>query len=176
MPLFESEPFKLGLQQGFANTATKSVSGTTETSLIPTGMGSKDVPAGWFKPGNNVRIIVRGLINTQLTPGTLTVRVKLGSTTIIQGSTSALLASASQGQFRIALNVLCFTPGNPGSLAVSGDMTYPNGLVIKGSIDLVGKGIAINTTVAQPIDVTVQLTNGLNSLETLTSTFEFMQQ
>jgi hypothetical protein len=86
----------------FSGTADKTVANTTtETSLIPTGVGSVTLPANAFSAGKILKIYLCGRYSTKGTPaGNITVILKLGSTTIVTTGTHSLDAGETNQFWR----------------------------------------------------------------------------
>jgi hypothetical protein len=67
----------------FAATSAKTVENTTtETSIVPTGVGSLAVATNYLIPGSSIRITALGTFKTAATP-TLTLRLSLGPNELI---------------------------------------------------------------------------------------------
>lgn len=160
------------------NTATTSATATTETSLLPALAGSRTVPAGWFQPGYACRINVRGSVSTTLIPGTTTIRVKLNGTTVASAAMGSLLGSLSGQYFQVIVNLQAYTVGSSGTIGIGGMVTFPTGLagIQTGNSILNATGVALDTTVAQTIDVTAQNSVSGNTLQTTIATIELIPQ
>lgn len=67
----------------FSATASAAVGNSTvEGSLVGTGTGSLNIPADTLIPGSRLRIEIWGLVTTIVSPGALTLNLKLGSTVL----------------------------------------------------------------------------------------------
>lgn len=91
----------------------------SDTSIVGTGVGSKTTPANYFAAGTSLLFEVSGYISTALTPDTLNVKIKAGSTSV--GSTGAITATASltNSVFRLIALVTCRTAGVSGTFTVN---------------------------------------------------------
>ncbi len=69
----------------FTGTASHTNNNTTdEETIIPTGVGTLTIPASTLAVGNTIRITAVGHYGSKTpTPGTLTIRLKLGSVTLV---------------------------------------------------------------------------------------------
>jgi hypothetical protein len=174
-----STPPDRGLKNQYASAPIRTVQGTTaETTIVPTGVGTLAVPADYFRPGANARIVARGMVTTPLVAGTATFKIKLGGQTLLTASSAALLGNLGTPQsFRVICNIQCDTAGVNGKVNTGGEVGYPSGSagnVVSGSLPLNASGLAVNTTVELPVDVTVQFTNAAVTLTTTIFTLELM--
>lgn len=143
----------------FVGTADATVTNTTsDTSAVPTGVGSATIQANWWQVGRVLRIIAHGVYSTPaITGGTATVKVKIGSTVIASVSTSALLTGASSLGFHFDVIMTCRSTGASGSVSIGGAVGYQ----VAGSarvFDMLDNGAAavtVDTTVSGLVDVTV---------------------
>lgn len=144
----------------FAGTADKTVTNTTdETSAIPTGIGTKTLQADWWQVGRSIRITGYGVYSTPIvTGGTVTVKVKLGSTVIATVATSALLVGASSAAFHLECIITCRTVGASGSVVCCGAVDYEVASAghLFDNLDNDGAATTVDTTVSGDIDLTVQ--------------------
>lgn len=141
----------------FVQTADQTVTNTTtETTLFGTGTGSTTLGSGVLA-GRTIRITLRGVLSTPVTPGALTIRVKVGSTTIATATTSSLAASASNAQFRFETLIQTRTSGVSGTVVSSGTFAYQGAsAVIVESLDNAGATVTVDTTVSNALNVTAQ--------------------
>lgn len=180
MPLFNpptpSNP--QSFQMGFSGASAVTVANTTaETSLFTgTAAGSKTIPAGWLQMGRTIRVLVNGIYTQPLIAGTMTVRVKIGGVTIAQGTTGSLLSLAAAAGFRLASTFTAPTQGTAVVLQAGGTLDYQATGVTRQFLDVPGSGAAIDTTKANDIDVTVQMSLGSGaSVKVNTATIEFLR-
>ena len=172
-----------GLLSRYASSSMKNLASTTETSIWPAGVGSTQIDAGWFQPGYNARVIVRGTVTTPLVAGTTTIRLKNGATTLLAATTSSLLGGLSGPQpFAVIANIQCYTAGSAGSFGIGGEVRYPIGLagLQIGSLPLQAPTQALATPITmntiQPInlDLTAQWSGTNHSLMISVATLELM--
>lgn len=150
----------------FTGTATKTIVNTgTETSSIPTGVGTLTIPANFLVAGKTLRLSGGGIFSTLLTPGNLTIKMKLGATVIASNVVSNLLASASNNAFQFSATITCRTTGATGTILVDGNASYDTGTLSRGfaALNNTGSATSIDTTASQLIDVTLQWTTASTS-------------
>lgn len=101
----------------FAKTATATVANTgTETTILSTGIGSKTLPEHYLLIGKSLFFIVQGIFSTDAVPGTLQLKVKLGSTTILDTGAQTPTASLVNRYFEISGIITCRTTGSSGTV------------------------------------------------------------
>ena len=141
----------------FVQTADQTVTNTTtETTLFGTGTGSTTLASGVLA-GRTIRITLRGVMSTPVTPGTLTIRVKVGSTTIATATASSLVGSSSNSQFRFETLIQNRTTGVSGTVVSSGTFSYQGAsAVVVETLDNAGATATVDTTASNAINVTAQ--------------------
>jgi len=103
----------------FTQTATASLSNTTsETSILTTGSGSTTIPANTLTVGKTIRITVMGY--AQYNGGTLTLKIKLGGTTIMTSNAIVNWSTGSNTSFQINALITCRTTGGTGTVIGQG--------------------------------------------------------
>lgn len=148
-------PIPRSLEGRFFSAAASTITGTTEQSVFASGVGTKVIPAGWFQPGYNARIVVRGTITTPtIFTGTTTIRVKVAGTTIASSVTTGLLANVTAATFKVIANVQNYTTGPTGTFGIAGDITYPNGLLGlgAGTVPINAVNVSWSTLADQNVD------------------------
>lgn len=143
----------------FTSTATASVSNTTtETSIVGSGVGSATIPASRMRAGSTYRIRVLGYYSTASSPGTLRLRVKLGSTTVLDTTAKTAHGSASSAQFEVEGTITCRTTGASGTVMGQGRALFPQtNNFTDGCWTMTNTATTtINTTSSQTIDVTAE--------------------
>lgn len=163
----------------FVATADKTVTNTSAaTSIIGTGVGSITLPANFLVAGKTLRISIGGVFSTLLTPGNLTIVVKLGSTTIASSTISNILASASNNAFQGAGTITCRSAGASGSVSMNGNVNYDTGVLTRGfaALNNSGSTVTLDTTASQTLDITVQwaTASASNSIKATTATVEIL--
>lgn len=144
----------------FVGTADKTVTNTTtETTAFPTGVGTRTLQADWWQVGRSVRIKGFGVYTTPaITGGTVTIKVKLGSTVIAQVATSALLVGATAAAFALEVVITCRTTGASGSVVIGGAVNYEVASAgrLFDNLDNDGAATTVDTTAEVDIDITSQ--------------------
>lgn len=162
MPLFSSGTTLNG--NLFVSTADKVVGNTTsETTGIGTGTGSVTIPANTLKVGNIVRVIGGGIYSTQtLTPGNLTIKVKLGTTVIASTTMTVLVGAVASAAFDLSSRIAVRTIGATASLAPVGGLNFATSAGARLFADLVngGSAVSVDLTASQTVDVTFQWATG----------------
>lgn len=143
----------------FTGTADATVTNTTtETTILPTGVGSKTLAANFFLVGKTVSITGGGVYSTTTVPGNLVINVKYGSTVVATGTITNLLNSASNRAFQFDVTVVCRTTGSSGTVICDGNLDYETSasLVARTALALNNSGstTTINTTTSNAIDIT----------------------
>lgn len=143
----------------FTATADNSVTNSTsELSALPTGVGTKTLPANFFVVGKAVRIKGGGVFSTAVAAqGTLNVKVKYGSTILSQSTAFTPVANLTTQGFDFEVIIVCRTTGATGTVTTTGGFTYSIGLNLARDVnDLVNSGntTTIDTTASTALDVT----------------------
>lgn len=167
----------LNTDYSFMATASTTIANSSvETTAIPTGVGTLSLPANFFSAGTVIRLKGGGIFSTLITPGNLTVKMKLGSTTIASVVISNLLAAASNNAFDFEGTIICRSTGAGGTVMATGFITYDTGTLLRGvgALNNAGGATTVDTTAVQTIDVTVQwqTANASNSITTTIATVE----
>lgn len=80
-----------------------------ETSILGTGVGTKTLPGGFFVPGKTIRIRGVGTFTTAASPGTATLRFKLGSLVVAASAAITPTASKTNAFFEFEFLLTCRT-------------------------------------------------------------------
>lgn len=149
----------------FTQTANTNVNNTTtETTLLGTGIGTKTLPADFFTAGKTIRLTLRGFFSR--TSGNITIRFKLGTTTICATATASSGAGSTDG-FQVIVDCTCRTTGAGGTFFGQGwYQNLNNGNVIE---MVTSATVAVDTTASQIINTTIQFSTA-NAGNTFTST------
>lgn len=117
----------ISLPASFVQTADKTVTNTvTETTMIGTGVGSTTLPAGFFGvAGKVLRVRLAGIYSTPaIVSSSVLIKIKLGSTVLASGTTTALATGSSGLRFFGEANIVCRTGGASGVLSIDSAITY----------------------------------------------------
>lgn len=159
-----------------ATASTTIANSSNETSAIPSGFGTLTIPDSVAVAGTLFRLKGGGIFSTLITPGNLTIKIKLNSTIIASVVISNLLASASNNAFDFEGIIVCRSNGSSGTYVATGFITYDTGVLIRGTAALnnAGGAVTVDTTIGQTIDVTVQwaTANASNTITTVVATVE----
>jgi hypothetical protein len=153
----------------FVQTADGTVTNdTAELPLTSSGEGSLVLPANFFKAGRSLHIYGKG-IHSSSGGGTLTLKIKLGSTVIL---TTGAIASGNDtdAQFDIDALLTCRTMGASGTVAAAGHYEEDGGS--PSTFEMVNLSpVTLNTTISQTLSITAQWStasvNKVLSLQTL---------
>lgn len=86
----------------YVATASAQVTNTTaETTLVGTGVGSLTFPADSLFIGRTIRIQAYGLLSTAAIPGTLRIKIKLGSTVILDTAAQTVASALSNFVWKV---------------------------------------------------------------------------
>jgi hypothetical protein len=142
----------------FTNSNTTSVTNTTtETTLIPTGVGSLTMPIGIA--GKQFRSMMGGTYSTTpVTAGNLTVNIYYGSTIIATGTINGFVAGSTNFAVASITKISTITVGVSGTIQVDGFLNYSVGNnLARFTLDLnnSGNAVTVNNSVAQNYDMKV---------------------
>jgi len=163
----------LPAKQTFAQTATVTVSGTAENTLIGAGAGSVTIPAASWFAGKSFRVVVRGVYSSSSSnPGNLVFKVKLGSTVIAQTSEIFIGSGRSNVPFELRGEIICRATGASGNVFSKGLVITDDELIVK--LDNGASGTAVDLSAAQTLNVTANFNNSAagNSVSAYILTFE----
>lgn len=152
-----------GIKQGVNGTIfrqTQSVTVNTtnaETTLVGTGEGTVTLPADFLTVGKTIRVTAGGWYGTTGTP-TNAVRLKYGTTTILQTSGDALSAGIGNDRmWRMQAEFTCRSVGATGTVIGEGMLAYWNGGSTNRPFAMQTlTTITINTTTSNAIGLTTQ--------------------
>lgn len=140
----------------FTQTATRTIANTvTETSLFTTGVGTLTLPANFFLAGKTIRLVLTGTLADTGTP-TVRLRLKYGSTTVIDSTAQTLAALTGTEEWRATCELTCRAAGASGTIA--GDIWFAYDTAT-GTGAIQGLNIApttatVDTTASGAIDLT----------------------
>lgn len=127
---------------------------TTETSLLTS---TFTTPANFFTVGRTLRVQITGIINTAVSAPTLRIKLKAGSTVLVE-STAVTMTSlgGTARSFTATVAVLCTSVGASGAFDGNGQWMYNTAANGVSGIELVNQVATANTTGALTWDVTAQ--------------------
>lgn len=134
----------------FIATAAATVANTTtETTLIGGGNGSATLPANFWRVGKSLRVRAWGVVSDTGTP-TLTINLKIGSTTLCTTGAITLGSGISNVHFTLDAILTCRTTGATGTIMSQG--VFMQNAVVSGLTNTAAD--TIDTTAAAAVDVT----------------------
>jgi len=150
---------------------------TTETSLLAdAGVGTKTIAANRLKLGNHIRVKAAGLYGASASPPNLTVRLKLGGTTIRTIGPFAPPASVVDQSWWLEAEIAVDDTGASGLLRATLVFFQVDGSGnVKGRTFVENSG-SLDTTQARIVDVTAQYSaaGSGNFMDTITSSIELL--
>lgn len=141
----------------FTSTADAGVTNSiAETSVIGAGVGTLTLPANFLSPGRTIRVTVRGHFSDDaVTPGTVTLLVKLGGTTVCTSGARTPTAGVSSDFWSLEADITCRTSGASGTVMGHGNATTPAAAFTSLNWPMINTGTTtIDTTATQAVDVT----------------------
>lgn len=142
----------------FVQTTDKTIANTTsETSLLDGGIGSLTLQPNLLQTGKAILLTIRGIVSDTGTPST-TVRVKLGSTTLVT-STQSLPSGLSNASFEMVFQITCRAGGSSGSIMGQGRTIFNsnNGITTASMRSLqMTSPVTIDLTTSLLLDLTYQ--------------------
>lgn len=162
---------------------------TTETTLIPSGVGTATLPANFFVAGKVVKCTLIGYIDSHnVSAGTLTLKSYLGGT----GGTAMAITAANtmvnglaKFGWKLELYLTCRTAGASGTVAAHGAFTLiEDSVAVTQKYWVLGTGaniftsnstaVTVDTTASQAIEITAKFGTAQtgNSIKTTHCIFE----
>ena len=135
---------------------------TTETTIAPaSAFGAKTLPANYLKTGRAIRIHLGGIFSTHASASgeTITLRCKLGSTTIVTILlTPGLFPSETNQAWCATFDLVCWSTGGSGTVNGVGSL-YTSSNALGKDYRVFGastSAVTVDTTATQIVTVTVQ--------------------
>ena len=133
--------------------------GTTETSIVGSGVGGLTVPANAFKVGDSYHAKIGGLIGDTSNGDDITIFIKAGSTVLASTGLFTLdstqtIASGGEG-WECELDFTIAAIGATGSMCTNGNFAYTKTGDKKVSGTVFQDVQAIDTTVSNTLDISV---------------------
>lgn len=143
----------------FVQTGDKTITNTiTETSIIGTGTGTLTFPTNFFTVGKAIRIKLAGIYSTPaVVASSVLIKIKLGSTVLASGTTTALATGATALRFVGEANITCRTSGASGILAIDSGINYNvtgSDIPVSDPLNNAGATVSIDLTGVLVFDVT----------------------
>lgn len=152
----------------FTQTADQAISNTTtETTIFGSGQGSLTIPSGLLnRVGATIRIRIAGVHQTKASsPGTLGVKVKLGSTVVLSRTGAGLTAGVpASSWFEIVATGTVRTTGASGTMQWYGSyrndqggfQVGPSEWALNGAAGATAQPVTVDVTGAPVLDTTLQ--------------------
>lgn len=155
----------------FVSTSSATVANTvTETTLVGSGVGSATLAANSLIAGRGIRVRADGYIGTHSTAGTVRIRVKYGSTTVLDTGAQTMTNSLSNRRWSVDALIMTRTTGASGTVIGQGAFEYNTAATTAGAIDMVATATTtIDTTASQAISMTIEWGTA-NAANTITCT------
>ncbi len=133
------------------------ITGTTETSVIGTGVGQLSIPANAFRVGDSFHGKIGGVISDTANGDSIIVRIKTGGTVLATTGAFALDTTAATGEgWEMELDFTIATLGATGSICTNGNFAYTKTNDKKVSGYVFQDVQPIDTTVSNTLDITVE--------------------
>lgn len=127
---------------------------TSETSLLPTAIGTYTLPASYFIAGKTIYFEAEGYWSTDSSPGTFQVKAKLGSTTIVSTAANTPTGSISNRRVKISGSIETRTTGASGTVIGQGEFLGWTAATTNAPWEMVSTSTTtIDTTVSQAFSI-----------------------
>ncbi len=138
-------------------TQSATVTGTTETSIIGTGVGSLTIPANAFRVGDSFHGKIGGVISDTANGDDITVRIKAGATVLATTGAFTLDTTNAAGEgWEMELDFTVASLGVAGSICTNGNFAYTKTNDKKVSGYVFQDVQPLNTTISNTLDITVE--------------------
>lgn len=163
----------------YAATASTTVdTSTSETSLLAANTGTKTLPASTLTVGRTLIVEAEGVYGSKAsTAGTLTLKVKLGSTVICTTGAITLTDNLTDRRWKLRVAITLRTTGVSGTVFGQGDAALFSAAVTHTLNEMLNTTTAtIDTTASQAVDVTAQFgtSDAANTITCTNATIQVM--
>lgn len=136
------------------------ITGTTETSIVGTGVGSLTVPANAFSVGDSYHAKIGGLIGDTSNGDEITIRIQAGGTVLATTGLFILditqsISSGGEG-WECELDFTIATIGDRGTICTNGNFAYTKTGDKKVSGTVFQDVQPLDTTLSNTLDITVE--------------------
>ena len=139
---------------------SSTITGTTEGSVVGTGVGTLSIPANNFQVGDSFHAKAGGLLGNTSNGDDITVRIKSGTTVLASTGAFVLDSTQSIGEggegWECELDFTIATIGASGSICTNGNFAYTKTGDKKVSGTVFQDVQTIDTTVSNTLDITVE--------------------
>jgi len=144
-----------GLYSQTVQSAT--ITGTTETSVIGTGVGSLTIPANAFRVGDSFHGKIGGIISGTANGDNITLRIKSDGTVLASTGAFTLDTTTAPGEgWEMELDFTIQTLGATGSICTNGNFAYTKSNDKKVNGYVFQDVQPIDTTASNILDITVE--------------------
>jgi len=139
----------------FTGTADATVANTvTETSIVPTGVGTVTLPANFLVAGKTIKIDAWGIWEADTSASTLELRVELGGTLLCTTGAQTMV-TCEGGEWHMEAIVTCRTTGASGTTYSQGEVDFMSAFTTSVKHWMRRSATnTIDTTVSNVLDVT----------------------
>lgn len=137
----------------YSTTTNQIITNTTAaTSVFSTSsVGTLMFPPSFMAPGKLIRISGAGVYSAPITPGSASIVLTLGGSTLASLATSSFLGNAASAGFAFESKILCQTSGSTGKFSTVGNVNYQgvlglNTIRVFDDLDADGTATTINST------------------------------
>jgi hypothetical protein len=154
----------------FTQTATTTVTATSEQTLLGSGAGSLTIPANWFvSAGDSLKVEWAGRLTTTTVPGTQRVRLKFGSTVILDTGAYSLVGSITDASARMITTITARTVGASGTVIAESIFESTGVALVANEAKMINTAtITVDTTATQAVGLTNLFDTASNSISTET--------
>lgn len=154
------------------------VSSTTETSIIASGVGSLTFPANTLFIGRTLRIRACGVISTAAVPGTLRIRIKIGTNVILDTSAQTPTGSLTDMIWKLDAVITVRTVGSVDTVIGQGIFEYQAtalaALVTWAMTNTTAINVALNAQQTLDVTATWSTSDASNNIRCTNCTVESM--
>jgi hypothetical protein len=161
----------------YVSTASVTVSNTTtETSIIGSGVGSLTLPANYLTAGKLIRVQAGGTITFPSGTDTITWKLKIGGTIVVQvGAIDPSAGAVTDGGWTFEAWMTCRTIGSSGTVQPHSFAIWRSDGGTTGSVrmgqDNFNSAATINTTVSNALDLTFTWSSSVATRTLVCNTF-----
>ena len=138
------------------------ISGTTETTIVGSGVGSLSIPSDFFKVGDSFHAKIGGVINGSNNNDEIIVRIKSNTnagTVLLATTGSFVLDQTTNNGWECELDFTIAVVGASGSICTNGNFAYTKNTDKKVQGYVFQDVQTLDTTITNTLDITVQFDN-----------------
>jgi hypothetical protein len=145
----------------FCSNTNVQCNSTSETSIIPTGVGTVTLPANFLTPGKTIKVTIFGFFDATGagSAGTLACSTYLGTTKVANGQpTGAVNAPVANTVIKIETYATCVSNGATGNIKAS--IMYSGASITTAGAAANAVGVTVDTTAPLVVNVTATMSSG----------------